>query len=130
VSPPVAALLAPNAPAPPQAGSPTTVVPPLPNAPRVFGASADEPSRILLTARKDAWIQVRDLDSRIVSERTLHPGDTYRVPDRPGLSLRTGNGSGLDIAVDGKAAPAIGGTVRHNVALDPGRLMTGTAIVE
>jgi len=136
VSPPVAALLAPNAspvaPAAPPAAAPssTNVAALPPNAPRVFGAGTDEPSRILITARKDAWIQVRDLNNHIVSERTLRIGDAYRVPDRPGLSLRTGNGAGLDIAVDGKPVPAIGGTVRHNVTLDPGRLLAGTAIVE
>lgn len=50
----------------------------------------------------------------------LKPGDTYRVPDQPGLSMRAGNAGGLDIVVDGKPAPSLGsmGSVR-NVALDP-----------
>jgi len=98
--------------------------------PHVFGAGPGEPSHILLQAKKDCWIQVRDIDNHIIAERTLHVGDSYRVPDRAGLILRTGNGSGLDIEIDGKQAPALGGTVHHNVALDPGRLMAGTAISE
>lgn len=65
----------------------------------------------------------------IVAQRTLHAGDSYRVPDHPGLVLRTGNAAGLEVAVDGRAAPALGGTVR-NVALDPGRLLAGTARIE
>lgn len=115
---PVAALLAPPPPA-----APTTRAP---DAPRVFGA-VDEPSRIIVTVRKDSWIQIRE-GNRVLVDRTLRPGDSYRVPDRSGLVMRTGNGSGLDIEVDGRRAPALGGTVRHNIALDPGRLMSGTAI--
>jgi len=74
---------------------------------------------------------VRDTDpgQTIVAQRTLHAGDSYRVPDRPGLVLRTGNATGLEVSVDGKVAPALGGTVR-NVALDPARLLAGTARVE
>ncbi len=128
VSAPVAALLAPPA-APPTPSLAVTPPPAVP-APRVFGAAAGEPSRILLMARKDAWIQVRDTYNHIIAERTLHAGDSYRVPDRSGLFLRTGNGSGLDIDVDGKRVPALGGTIRRNVVLDPARLTAGTAISE
>jgi cytoskeletal protein RodZ len=115
---PVAALLAP---APPSASTTRA-----PDAPRVFGA-VDEPARIIVNVRKDSWIQIRE-GNRVLVDRTLRSGDSYRVPDRPGLVMRTGNGSGLDFEVDGRKAPALGGTVRHNIALDPGRLMSGTAI--
>jgi cytoskeleton protein RodZ len=70
---------------------------------------------------------VREGD-KVVSERTLRPGDIYRVPDRPGLILHTGNGAGFDIEVDGKKAPSLGAAVRRNVALDPARLAAGTAL--
>jgi cytoskeleton protein RodZ len=96
----------------------------------IFGA-INGPSRITLHAAKDVWIQVRDSDpaQTVVAQRTLHAGDTSRVPDREGLTLRTGNAVGLEIAVDDKRAPALNGTVR-NVALDPARLLAGTAPVE
>jgi cytoskeleton protein RodZ len=96
----------------------------------VYGA-VDGPSRVTLRAIKDCWILVRDSDpaQTIVAQRTLHAGDSYRVPDRAGLVLRTGNATGLEVAVDGKVAPALAGTVR-NVALDPARLLAGTARVE
>ena len=119
VSPPVAALLSPTAPPAP---------PPSLDQSRIFGA-VGAPARIVISAHKDSWVQIRE-DNRILVDRILHPGDSYRVPDRPGLVLRTGNGSGLDIAVDGAMAPAVGGTVRRNIALDPARLMAGTAITD
>jgi cytoskeleton protein RodZ len=98
--------------------------------PHVFGA-VDGPSRITLRATKDCWIMVRDSDpaQTVVAERTLHAGDTYRVPDRKGLVLRTGNAIGLQVLVDNKPAPTLGGTVR-NLALDPDKLVAGTAKTE
>jgi cytoskeleton protein RodZ len=60
--------------------------------------------------------------------RVLKSGDTLRVPDRPGLTMRTGNAGGLDITVDGKPVPTVGppGKTR-TVALDPERLVAGTS---
>ncbi len=95
---------------------------------RVYGA-VDAPSRIVIHARKESWIQIRD-GEKIVAGRILHPGDSFRVPDRTGLVMDTGNGAGLDIEVDGVAAPSLGAAVRHNVMLEPGRLAAGTAIMD
>jgi cytoskeleton protein RodZ len=63
--------------------------------------------------------------------RVLKPGETYRVPDRPGLVLRTGNAGGLDITVDGRPVASVGPVGKtRNVALDPERLVAGTAALE
>jgi len=114
---PVAAAAPPPATAPASGGEPA--------APAVAG-----PGRITVKARADCWIQVRAPDQSIVFSRVLKAGETYRVPGRPGLYLRTGNAGALDIEVDGKAAPSIGGTgtLRRNVALDPEALAAGTAV--
>ena len=77
-------------------------------------------------AIKDSWIQLRDGD-QVLIERTLHPGDTIRVPDETGLSLRTGNGAGLELEVDGKLGKPLSGTVR-TVALDADRLTSAAAL--
>jgi cytoskeleton protein RodZ len=108
--------------APADTAAPTTP------APRIFGA-VDGPSHITLKAIKDCWILVRDSDAAqtVVAQRTLKTGDLYRVPDRAGLTLRTGNATGLQVIVDDKPLPALGGTVR-TVALDPARLVAGKAI--
>ena len=62
--------------------------------------------------------------------RLLAAGDSYEVPNRPGLVLLTGNAGALEIIVDGAAVPSIGGNgvVRRGVALEVERLKDGTAV--
>ena len=75
---------------------------------------------MVLQATADSWIQVRDADHRVLFSGVLKAGQSYPVPDQPGLSMRAGNAGGLDVTVDGKPAAPLGpiGTVR-NIALDP-----------
>lgn len=91
------------------------------------GASA---GRVAIRARSDCWIQVRAADQSIVFSRVLKSGEVYNVPARAGLSLRTGNAGALEIDVDGKPVPSIGGigALRRDVALDPAELAAGTAV--
>ena len=73
-------------------------------------------------------MQIRGADNNeLLLTRVLHPGDSYRVPNRPDLVMFTGNAGGLEIRVDDALAPAIGpvGAVRRNIALDPDSLMAG-----
>jgi cytoskeleton protein RodZ len=120
----------------PTAVAGTTAVPPLAKpAPAPAAAPAavpaqTTPSRILLRAHQDSWIQIQSADGVTVMARTLKSGDSYPVPDRAGLRLTTGNAGALDVIVDGQAAPSLGqaGIVRRNVALDPARLKAGTAL--
>lgn len=92
---------------------------------RVFGA--DGPSRVVMRAKAETWIQVRDVATRrVILSRLLRPGDVYRVPDRPGMKMITGNAGGLEILVDGRKAPALGasGAVRHGIALEADALLS------
>jgi cytoskeleton protein RodZ len=86
--------------------------------------------RVTIKALADCWIQVRGPDQSVVFSRVLRSGEVYNVPARPGLSLRTGNAGALEIDVDGKPAPSIGGlgALRRDVALDPSELAAGTAV--
>lgn len=123
----------PAAPAPAQmAAQPPASAPATP--PDAARASGEAPgdSRVVLRASQDSWIQIRDSVGQIVFMRTLKPGETYAVPNRPGLQLATGNAGGLDILVDGKPTPSLGrtGYVRREVVLDPARLQAGTAAPE
>lgn len=96
-------------------------------------ATAAKASRIVVRAKLDSWIQVRDsIARRLLVTRLLRAGDSYRVPNRPGLTLLTGNAGALEILVDGKPVPSIGGigTVRRDVALDAAKLKAGTAVVD
>ena len=56
--------------------------------------------------------------------RVLRPGDVYRVPDKAGLKMQTGNAGGLQVSVDGGQGTAMGtpGQVLRGVPLDPERL--------
>ncbi|MGE0715259.1 MAG: RodZ domain-containing protein [Alphaproteobacteria bacterium] len=98
---------------------------------RTYGATAAE-SRIVIRAISDSWVQVRDSENSLLLTRVLRAGDVYRVPDRPGITMRTGNAGGLEVTVDGRSAPSLGpnGGVRRNVALDPEKLVAGTAVPE
>jgi len=94
---------------------------------RVYGDNNVD-SRVTLTARQDSWVQVRDRAGNVIWTRTLRAGDSYRVPNQPGLTLVTGNAGALDVSVDGKTAPSLGGNgiVRRNIPLDPDKLASGT----
>lgn len=114
----------------PQVASITAASP----APQGAAASAAPASsaggKVTIKALADCWIQVRGADQSIVFSRVLKSGETYTVPQRSGLSLRTGNAGALEIAVDGKTVPSIGGigALRRDVVLDPGELAAGTAV--
>lgn len=87
--------------------------------------------RIVVRARLNSWIQVRDdIGNQLLVTRLLRTGDHYEVPDQPGLRLLTGNAGALEILVDGELVPAIGdeGAVRRNVMLDAEKLRAGTAV--
>lgn len=120
---------APKAPTAPK-GAPAVKTPSVPAS--VGQVSAQEPSRITVHAKANSWIQVRDEKAnKTLFTRLLRAGAQYRVPDRPGLRLVTGNAGALEITVDGKPVPSIGaeGTVRQDVLLDPDRLKAGTAVM-
>ena len=82
------------------------------------------PSRIIVQATSDSWIQVTDASGAVVYERLMLTGDIYRVPDRDGLKLTTGNAGALKIVVDGTTIPPIGesGEVLRDIVLTPGAL--------
>lgn len=94
---------------------------------KVYGeANAD--ARIVLHAMADSWVEVRDkATDELLLTRVLFRGDSFRVPNRAGLTLLTGNAGGLRITVDGETVPPIGaiGTVRRDVTLDPDQLKSG-----
>jgi cytoskeleton protein RodZ len=93
--------------------------------PKTYGSFAN-PGRIVVKAKGYVWIQVYDGKETILT-RTLHPGDSYYPPSKPGLIMRTGSAGGLTFVVDGKDLPPIGptGMVKKKIPLDPQRLLTG-----
>jgi cytoskeleton protein RodZ len=120
--------------APPAAGTPSAgAIAALPSAP---SAGSPPPpgtpplpdgTRIVLRAKSDAWMQVRDRGGQVLLNRVLHPGDTWAVPVRANLFLTTGNAGGTELLVDGTATPPIGapGAVRRDLPLDPEQIKDG-----
>ena len=91
-------------------------------------ASSGGDSRVALKAAvDDCWVQVREMDGQLLLSKLLRKGETFRVPNRPGLSLTLGNAGALEITVDGKRVPSLGqpGQVRHDINLDPAKLQVG-----
>lgn len=83
----------------------------------------EDPSRIMLKAVADSWIQVKDGRGRLLFTRLLRPGEAYRVPDQPGVRLKVGNAGGLVVLVDNIEVPPLGqsGEVLR-VSMDPAQL--------
>src|SRR6266850_2397963 len=95
--------------------------------PHAYGA-IDGTARIVIRATSDSWIQIRSTDQALLFTRVLKPGESYLVPDRPGVSMRTGNAGGLEITVDGKPTASIGpnGAIR-TIPLEPQALLAKAA---
>lgn len=130
-SSPAAALAPSEPPAPAEvntAAAPPATMPAAPASPPPTVATAtatDGSSRVVLTANADSWVEVREAGTRTpLLSRLMRAGETFAVPDRPGLTLMTGNAGGLDVTVDGQQVAPLGktGAVRRAVSLDPDRL--------
>ncbi|GGC59249.1 hypothetical protein GCM10011504_41820 [Siccirubricoccus deserti] len=134
-APPPPVVLPVPAPAPPDppadSGPPaaTTPVPPAPAAlPSPAPPARPEEGRVLLRAKADTWLQVRDRQTgAVLLNRVLRPGESWAVPPREGLTLSTGNAGGLEILVDGELTPGLGAaqSVRRDLPLDPVKLKSG-----
>jgi cytoskeleton protein RodZ len=115
VAPDVAVTVAPAAPD-------TAVTPEMEAA-----ALASQP--VTLTAREEAWIQVRDRQSgTTIMEGILARGQSYSVPSGD-LVLRTGRAGALAIKVGSRDIPPLGGPVEivSNVSLQPAALLARAA---
>ena len=96
--------------------------------PVVYGVE-DADVRIVILATSDSWVEIKDVDDTLLLTRVMRTGDSYRVPDRSGLTLMTGNAGALQFDVDGVTVEKIGpnGAVRRDVKLVPELLKSNTA---
>jgi cytoskeleton protein RodZ len=76
---------------------------------------------LVISATQDAWIEVNDPAGNILFSRVLHPGESWPVPQEPGLILTTGNAGGTVLVNNGTAGAPLGGVgvVMHNIQLTP-----------
>ena len=90
-------------------------------------------SRITITARNTSWIQLREIrTNRMILSKVLKKNESYQIPDRPGLSIMTGNAGALEITVDGEIVPQVGklGDVRRKILMEVESLKSGQAVIE
>jgi cytoskeleton protein RodZ len=93
----------------------------------VYGQEHADARVVLRAATDDCWVLVREMDGQQLLSRLLRKGDTYRVPNRAGLTLMVGNAGALEVTVDGRKAPTLGATgqVKRDIRLDPDKLLAG-----
>jgi cytoskeleton protein RodZ len=68
---------------------------------------------------------VKNSKGQVLIEKLMLMGEIYRVPDRPDLTLSSGNIGALKLIVNGTLAPTLGslGEVRRGIPLTPESLL-------
>lgn len=86
----------------------------------VYGALNLNP-RVILRARGDVRITVKNAEGQMVLNRDLKSGDSYQVPNTPGVTMATNNAGVVEIDLDGIALGRAGQPqqILGRVSLDP-----------
>ncbi len=84
---------------------------------------------LVISASADSWVQVRGPHGTILFSRVLKAGQSWPVPNEPGLTLTTGNAGGTELVRNGAAGSPLGkpGVVLHNIPLTPPASGSATA---
>lgn len=84
-------------------------------------APAASGPRIIIQATNESWIQVVDANGAVLIEKLMLMGEIYRVPNRDGLKLNTGNAGALKLIVNGTLIPPLSTQpeVMRNIDLSP-----------
>jgi cytoskeleton protein RodZ len=115
-TPPVApapvapAAVAPAAGTPAAATAPsasTAATPPAP-APSPSTAAPSTPVGATIMAKQNSWIQLRDAKGAVVVAKLLRAGESFPLPNTPGLMMTTGNAGGTFITVNGQPSAPLG----------------------
>ncbi|TMJ41267.1 MAG: DUF4115 domain-containing protein [Alphaproteobacteria bacterium] len=113
----IGALIEGNFEDPAQAGKPET---PDKKPATVKQVSATPPaadgSRLVLKAKAPVWVRIEDAQGNVVMTQMLRGGDTYSVPNRPGLVVIARDGGLLSYLIDGKERGILG---------TPGQILVG-----
>jgi cytoskeleton protein RodZ len=115
-----AAGIAPTGAGSPAAGTPAAGTPGVATPGVATPTASTQGETILATA--DSWVEVKDASGNILFSRLMHQGDSWPVPDMPGLTLTAGNAGGTEIADNGAAGQPLGatGAVVRNYVLTQG----------
>jgi cytoskeleton protein RodZ len=91
---------------------------------QTFGMANANP-RVVLRAHGPVRVTVKGPDGSTLLNRDLKAGDTYQVPNEPGITLATSDAGVLETDVDGKNLGPVGQPqqVLGRVSLEPDSLM-------
>jgi cytoskeleton protein RodZ len=86
----------------------------------VYGSLNQNP-RIILRARGDARVTVKNAEGQMILNRDLKSGDSYQVPNTPGVIMATNNAGAVEMDLDGIALGRAGQAqqILGKVSLDP-----------
>ncbi|MDE8348395.1 MAG: DUF4115 domain-containing protein [Acidocella sp.] len=103
----------------PNAAAPDTTAPSA--TPAAAPAVAPPAQNLTIQASSDDWVEVQDAKGTIVFSKLLHSGDSWPVPDLPGLVMTVGNAGATTISTSGKTSAPLGaaGVALHNYQLTP-----------
>ncbi|HEY2071585.1 MAG TPA: RodZ domain-containing protein [Rhizomicrobium sp.] len=78
-------------------------------------------ARVVLHVREATRILIEASDGTVYINRILRPGDSYRVPDRVGVTLSTPNGGAVALELDGQLMGLAGkpAQMTEGLSLDP-----------
>jgi cytoskeleton protein RodZ len=72
-------------------------------------ATGISPVGVVIRANEDSWVKVSDGGPKSLKVGILMAGETFTVPNIPNVTLRTGNAGGVDIFINGRQQPPLGG---------------------
>lgn len=87
----------------------------------VSNVSSSPSPRLIIHADQASWILIADSKGRTIYDHVLKAGESYQVPEMQGLTLTSGNGSGLLLTLNGVDLPRLStgfGHVLKNISLD------------
>lgn len=70
--------------------------------------AAEGGSRLVLKAKAPVWVRIEDAQGNVVMTQMLRGGDTYSVPNRPGLVVIARDGGLLSYMIDGRERGILG----------------------
>jgi cytoskeleton protein RodZ len=87
---------------------------------QVYGLG-NKGARVILRILQPTHVLVQGADDTVYINRTLNPGDTYRVPLVEGITLTAQNGNAVELDLDGQSMGTASGTsdAVEAVPLDP-----------
>lgn len=93
-------------------------------APVVANIPAKHPDQVVIVAKANTWISIRQKTGQVVFSRIMRAGDHYAVPATKGLVMNVGNAGMATLFVGGKAVKPVGQAAMpaYNISLDPAAL--------